>query len=249
MKTNYLIYYILKLITKGQEWQYKNLNGQGQKPKFYFTSLQWVAIVISFLFVYTKPTGLSNEIVDYVLSSLSIMTALFLSLIIVIFDKFNNFDFKAEDDKEKVHKFHMWNFFYQFNAITSYAILISSIVIVLLILTLLFGKEIDVSKYELVSLHSFNKESILLFFKLLFVYLVRFVIVYFLLDFFILCIYAISAIFQYVSNEFMKKNPNIKVNREETIDITLEKEYGKLPQYLKIVFIISFLLAVLYLFL
>ncbi|MFQ9317271.1 hypothetical protein [Dysgonomonas mossii] len=249
MKTNYLIYYILKLITKGQEWQYKNLNGQGQKPKFYFTSLQWVAIVISFLFVYTKPTGFSNEIVDYVLSSLSIMTALFLSLIIVIFDKFNNFDFKAEDDKEKVHKFHMWNFFYQFNAITSYAILISSIVIVLLILTLLFGKEIDVSKYELVSLHSLNKESILLFLKLLFVYLVRFVIVYFLLDFFILCIYAISAIFQYVSNEFMKKNPNIKVNREETIDITLEKEYGKLPQYLKIVFIISFLLAVLYLFL
>lgn len=28
MKTNYLIYYVLKLITKGQEWQYKNLNGK-----------------------------------------------------------------------------------------------------------------------------------------------------------------------------------------------------------------------------
>ena len=37
MKTNYLIYYVLKLITKGQEWQYKNLNGKGDRPKLYFT--------------------------------------------------------------------------------------------------------------------------------------------------------------------------------------------------------------------
>lgn len=34
MKTNYLIYYVLKLITKGQEWQYKNLNGKGDRPKY-----------------------------------------------------------------------------------------------------------------------------------------------------------------------------------------------------------------------
>ena len=74
------------------------------------------------------------------------MTALFLSLIIIIFDKFNNFNFKGEGDDEKIHKFHMWNFFYQFNAITSYAILISTSVIILLVFTLMFGKEIDVSQ-------------------------------------------------------------------------------------------------------
>lgn len=118
MKTNYLIYYVLKLITKGQEWQYKNLNGKGDRPKLYFTQLQLIALLISILFVYTKPKGLSNEMINYVLSSLSIMTALFLSLIIIIFDKFNNFNFKGEGDDEKIHKFHMWNFFYQFNAIT-----------------------------------------------------------------------------------------------------------------------------------
>lgn len=95
MKTNYLIYYVLKLITKGQEWQYKNLNGKGDRPKLYFTQLQLIALLISILFVYTKPKGLSNEMINYVLSSLSIMTALFLSLIIIIFDKFNNFNFKG----------------------------------------------------------------------------------------------------------------------------------------------------------
>ena len=84
MKTNYLIYYVLKLITKGQEWQYKNLNGKGDRPKLYFTQLQLIALLISILFVYTKPKGLSNEMINYVLSSLSIMTALFLSLIIII---------------------------------------------------------------------------------------------------------------------------------------------------------------------
>ena len=153
-----------------------------------------IALLISILFVYTKPKGLSNEMINYVLSSLSIMTALFLSLIIIIFDKFNNFNFKGEGDDEKIHKFHMWNFFYQFNAITSYAILISTSVIILLVFTLMFGKEIDVSQYTFVSYKLVTFESILLFLKLLFVYSIRIVIAYFLLDFFILCIYAISSI-------------------------------------------------------
>ena len=235
MKTNYLLYYVLKLITKGQEWQYKNLNGKGDRPKLYFTQLQLIALLISILFVYTKPKGLSNEMINYVLSSLSIMTALFLSLIIIIFDKFNNFNFKGEGDDEKIHKFHMWNFFYQFNAITSYAILISTSVIILLVFTLMFGKEIDVSQYTFVSYKLVTFESILLFLKLLFVYSIR-----------ILCIYAISSIFQYVSNEFIKERPNIKVNREESINDTMQEEYGNLPKYLKIIFIISFILAMLY---
>lgn len=248
MKTNYLIYYVLRLITKGQEWQYKNLNGNGNKPKLYFTQLQWVALFISILFVYTKPKGLSSEMINYVLSSLSVMTALFLSLIIIIFDKFNSFNFNGEDDEEKIHKFHMWNFFYQFNAITSYAILISTTVIILLVFTLMFGKETDVSQYTFVSFKLITLESIVIFLKLSFVYLIRLAIVYFLLDFFILCIYAISSIFQYVSNEFIKERPNIKINREESIRNTMQKEYGNLPKYLKIFFIISFVLAILYVF-
>lgn len=248
MKTNYLIYYVLRLITKGQEWQYKNLNGNGNKPKLYFTQLQWVALLISILFVYTKPKGLSSEMINYVLSSLSVMTALFLSLIIIIFDKFNSFNFNGEDDEEKIHKFHMWNFFYQFNAITSYAILISTTVIILLVFTLMFGKETDVSQYTFVSFKLITLESIVIFCKLSFVYLIRLAIVYFLLDFFILCIYAISSIFQYVSNEFIKERPTIKINREESIRNTMQKEYGNLPKYLKIFFIISFVLAILYVF-
>lgn len=248
MKTNYLIYYVLRLITKGQEWQYKNLNGNGNKPKLYFTQLQWVALLISILFVYTKPKGLSSEMINYVLSSLSVMTALFLSLIIIIFDKFNSFNFNGEDDEEKIHKFHMWNFFYQFNAITSYAILISTTVIILLVFTLMFGKETDVSQYTFVSFKLITLESIVIFCKLSFVYLIRLAIVYFLLDFFILCIYAISSIFQYVSNEFIKERPSIKINREESIRNTMQKEFGNLPKYLKIFFIISFVLAILYVF-
>ena len=196
MKTNYLIYYVLKLITKGQEWQYKKLNGKGDRPKLYFTQLQLIALLISILFVYTKPKGLSNEMINYVLSSLSIMTALFLSLIIIIFDKFNNFNFKGEGDDEKIHKFHMWNFlFINLMRLHHMRFLISTSVIILLVFTLMFGKEIDVSQYTFVSYKLVTFESILLFLKLLFVYSIRIVIAYFLLDFFILCIYAISSIF------------------------------------------------------
>ncbi len=87
MNSNLLIYYLFRLIKDGHEWQYKNLNGKEKKPKFFFSFLQIIALCVSFIFCLYKPTGLTSDATNHILTCLSIMVALFLSLIIVIFDK------------------------------------------------------------------------------------------------------------------------------------------------------------------
>lgn len=222
MNSNFLIYYLFRLIKDGHEWQYKNLNGTGDKPRFYFSFLQFVAIFISILFVVKEPCGLSSTATDYILGCLSIMVALFLSLILVVFDKSK----QILPEESSVTKLHSWNFFYQFNALTSYAILLSVLVIVLIIIGLIFNIKYDLSVYSFLPYSQWNGESITTFGKCSAIVLMRTSIVYFLIDFFIICLYAVCSIYQFIRLDFLKRKPDVQVFNEEEIAKTFKREYG-----------------------
>lgn len=51
MNVSNILYYCLKLIFEGQKWQYQNVTYTNKAPKLYFTSLQWIAILLALLFV------------------------------------------------------------------------------------------------------------------------------------------------------------------------------------------------------
>ena len=106
MNISTLLYYILKLITEGHKWQYQNATCTNKPPKFYFSVLQWIAILLAFIFTLTNNAGLSNDIIDTLLNSLSIMTGLFLALIVVVYDKFKELRFDASSDSG-THWLHM----------------------------------------------------------------------------------------------------------------------------------------------
>ena len=133
MNTSNLLFYILNLISEEQKWQYQNATCTNTKPKLYFTTLQWIAILLASIFVLTNHSGLSTDIIDFLLSSLSIMTGLFLALIVIVYDKFKELDFNVETDEDKINKLKSWNYLRQFNALTSYSIFIALIVISILI--------------------------------------------------------------------------------------------------------------------
>ncbi len=223
MNSNFLIYYLFRLIKDGHEWQYKNLNGKGDKPRFYFSFLQFVAIFISILFVIKEPTGLSSNATDYILGCMSIMVALFLSLILVVFDKSKQL---VTEKDSSVTKLHSWNFFYQFNALTSYAILLSVLVIILIVIELIFNIEYDLSIYHFLPYSQWNRESIVTFVECIAIVLMRICIVYFLIDFFIICLYAVCSIYQFIRLDFLKRKPEIQVFNEEEIAKTFKREYG-----------------------
>jgi len=221
MKLDYLIFYIYRLIKDGHEWQYKNLNGIGKKPTLYFSFLQIIAIFIGIAFIVYKPEGFYRDATDSILGCLSIMVALFLSLILVVFDKSKNIK-----SVENVEELHSMNFFYQFFTLVSYAVLLSVLVIVLILINIVFNLEINLLNYNFIDLSLWNKETITTFFKCSLIICIRFSIVYFLVDFFIICLYAICSIYQFVRLGFMKSKPKIKVNNEEPVDSTFEREFG-----------------------
>lgn len=182
MSSNFLIYYLFRLIKDGHEWQYKNLNGKGNKPKLYFSFLQIIAIFVSILFVLEEPNGLSSNATEQILSCLSIMVALFLSLILVTFEKSKQSDF---EEKPPVSKLHTWNFFYQFNALTSYAILLSILVIILIIVELIFNINFNLTNYYYIDYPLWDKNAIISFICCSTITIMRICIIYYLIDFFL----------------------------------------------------------------
>jgi len=228
MSVSNLLYYILNLIVEGQKWQYQNATCTNKKPKLYFTTLQWMAILLSAIFVLTNHTGLNTDIIDFLLSSLSIMTGLFLALIVVVYDKFKELDFNVESDEDKINKVKSWNYLRQFNALTSYSIFIALIVISILIGSLLYGYQTNISDIQFA--RSVNSIDVCLTIKIASIIIVRFCMVYFLLDFFILTIYAVSSLFQFINIEMLSKKPPYNINERMVLSDTktLKEKYPKL---------------------
>lgn len=246
MNASVLLYYILKLISEGHKWQYQNVTCTNKRPKLYFTVLQWIAILIAFIFVLSNNKGLSTDTIDTLLNSLSIMTGLFLALIVVVYDKFKELRFDANSDSEKINSLKSWNYLQQFNALASYAIFISLIVILILIGSLLYGQQIDFSNAYIVA--SIEDINICLSVKIMMVCMARFSVVYFLLDFFILTIYAITSLFQLINLEMLSKQPryNIKENKVIADKVILKKNYPKLFIIAKIIIGIAIIGVIVY---
>lgn len=224
MKLNYLIYYIIKLINEGHKWQYQNLTYSGTKPKLWFSGLQIFAIVAAIAFVFLQPEGLLREnVIDYILSSLSILTGIYLSLLVFVYDRYKLIDFNKMQDEYK--RIRTWSFYSQLNSLISYSILVAIVVIVVLIASLLYGTPTDISNYMFVDEFSFT--SVVLFLRLSFVVLMRLTMVYFLIDFFILCIYIVSGIFHFIHVDMEINNPNLTISKTISVRKQLMKEHRK----------------------
>lgn len=238
MNNDALIFYLCRLIKDGHKWQYTNINGKCHKPVLYFTFLQLFAIFISIWFVFSNPTGLSSTAKEYIINCLSILVALFLSLLLLIFDKSK----QISTETSSVRRLQRWNFFYQFNALTSYAILLSILDIILIVVGIIFNINCDLSKYHFVPYSQWNFTSIIDFIKCSFVAISRGFVVYFFIDFFIICFYAVCSIYQFTSVDLLNRKVDICVYNEEDIKISFKREFGF--NILRIKIFVSFIFVV-----
>lgn len=242
MKANYLIYFLLKLINEGHKWQYKTLNNNGGRPTFWFSNLQICALIVASIFIFKSPLGFSNDLIDYIISSLSILTGLYLSLVIFINDKFKDVEWDKIEGSDKIHQ---WSFYSQFNALTSYSILIAITVIVILFGKQMLGTETNIMEYEWTNL---SVSSAIIFFKNTFVVVIRFITVYFLLDFFILCVYTVISLFHYTNRGMEKYAPKEIATKEISINQSLKEKFGWQVKLVIIITAVICFLAIIYLF-
>lgn len=200
--------FIVSVVQEGNRLQKRNINGETLTSRR-FTNMQIVIIVVSAFALLIIPRGFTDNFAGFVISFLGIFIGLFTNIIIWMYDKsrslFENYITKDEIEKVKVKQIK--NYMVQFTGLTSYSILISILIIVLLLVTLATNSiSVDINKYSLIT--DFKKLSfynIVLFLKMSLILIYRFSIIYFLLLFFIITTFSTTSYFSFLMTEYKKK--------------------------------------------
>lgn len=204
MRLPLLLYYIYQLVSEGHMWQYQNVTLTNKKPLFPFSIPQIIAILIAAISVWLNPKGIDTTTIDLLLSSLSILTGFLIAVAVIVYDKYKELPKNLTTDVEKIDFFKAYNFLRQYNALSMYAILLALVSIIMLLLNLLFGNNVDVSKFCLShSIHTVDWSSTIVCISVL---LFRFVLIYFIFDFFIITIYSICSLYSFINLQMSKSS-------------------------------------------
>jgi hypothetical protein len=205
--------YIKNLVCDAFKWQKVGI-GQKQdeidkiKTHWYsFSKMQIVFIVLSILYITFKNNGFSFDLIGYILAMFSIFVGLLLSLLISMFDKFNDTDFSSKNSGIVVEAYtkKLKNYFIQFNTLTTYSILLALLNIILLSFYYIFdflNESISI-KFLVINV----KENICFewyYIKHVIILIHRMITIYFFLDFFYLLIYSLTSIYSFINKEYKK---------------------------------------------
>ena len=204
---------IVPLIQHGKKWQYVSLNGEETSPRFYFSSVQFVIIVVSLILTAWLRQGLSEDLMGYIISAFSISVSLFMSLLVNIFDKFEktNFDTTNASDSDITRLLQKKHFFKKFISITSYLVATSILIIVLCSLTYMLPISCFVISPDNIVL---DVKKIDWVFTLMNVVVIayRTCLLYFIMNYLLLTLFVTGSSFEYYISELdkvkiLKRNP------------------------------------------
>jgi hypothetical protein len=204
--------YLISLIREAHKWQYTDINGHGNAPTLYFLPIQWILLLLSIMLTFfVMQKGISRDFAGYSITALSIFVGLFLSLILMVFDKFHSIDFSKISGNAQVYAIRTKNFFKQFTALTSYSILLALLSLLLLGASM-FGESMTISILEIPNLISGTWHQIVLkIIRVIGVCIYRICTIYFLLNFLYITVYALTSMYDYIKSEYDK----VKIKRDD----------------------------------
>lgn len=205
-----------RLVYDAHIFQYAEVNSstssiEKNKPRYYFTKIQWGLLIISIVIAITTRNGFGKEFAGYVVSALSLFAGLFFSFILMLIDKFQKIDFSPykKDANAQLMPIgiRLKNYYKKATTLSFYIIVLALLCILLLSASLIevpfneiyqfLAKCIPISYIDiwetLWRIASFIVKSIY-----------RGVSIYFLLDFLWITLYLLSSFFDYVGSEYDK---------------------------------------------
>jgi len=195
------------LLKGGIEWQNISINGADELPpgkKYSQTTI--LLFILSILFLFLIPNGLSSDLIGYVIAAFSISVSLFMSLLVSIFDKFENTQFdthnkiKDEIDRLKQKK----NFFKKFISVTSYLVILSIVILILCgAFFVIPGLDKKISVHNLT--YHFHEIDFKLTFKNIGILVYRFILFFMLLNYLLLTAFITASAYDYYISEINNK--------------------------------------------
>lgn len=205
-----LLYYFLSLIQEGHKWQWQDVMNTGKAPILWFSFPQLCAIIFSALYVYGHPSGITDNVIDTLLASMSIVLGFMVAVVILVYDRYREIGSqKAENDDEKIKKLKLVNFLKQYNALSFYAIFLGINVIIMMIGTLMFGQELDIKEFIT---RDWKEARLLPMLDGLFVGFFRVALIYFVLDFYLITFYAVCSLFQFINVQMLSVKCSYQIN-------------------------------------
>lgn len=196
------------------------------KKRNYFRVLKFASLVIAIILTVFVSTGINKDFAGYIISALSIFIGLNISLIIMLFDKFNstNFDTNNKTYKDKVKLLKHRNFFMQFTSLTAYSIILSLVLIVLLSICFSqhFTSSISISEkiayvWEMMKTDWTPGWSWKIFMFALWqatILVIRCFTYYLLFYFIIILFYSVGSAYAYISQEYENKKIELYKDRK-----------------------------------
>lgn len=204
------------LVSDAHLFQYAEVNSttsniEKNKPRYYFTKIQWGILMISVVVSITTVDGFGKDFAGYVVSALSLFAGLFFSFILMLIDKFQKIDFSPykKDVNAQLMPIgvRLKNYYKKATTLSFYIIVLALLCILLLSASLLsipfheicqFVEKIISASYidvwkTIWEISSFIVKSVY-----------RGVSIYFLLDFLWITLYLLSSFFDYVGSEYDK---------------------------------------------
>lgn len=200
---------LFDLVSEAHKWEYTEINDNreksaAKKPKCYYTTAQWILLILSVLIVVLRPCSISVDFAGYIISGLSLFVGLLFSIVVSLFDKFKNIDFKEYSKNVNADLYpegvRLKNYFKKTIILTLYTAILAIICILMLSITLLFEKmSINVDVVEIFINYGKYKWHFLVLSGLLFVY--RVTLFYFLLNFIYITKQLVTSFYDYMVSE------------------------------------------------
>lgn len=203
---------LIDLLKDAHKWEYTEINdnkekSQRKKPKFFFTRFQWVLLLISVCCTVLCPNGLNSDFAGYIISGMSLFVGLLFTLVVSLFDKFNDTDFEKYKRTNNADLYpigvRLKNFFKKSIILTLYTAIIAIACILMLALILMSDKmntPIDVFS----AVQFYTDCGIMFCIKAALLLVYRTILFYLLLNFIYITKQMITSFYDYMVSEIDK---------------------------------------------
>ncbi len=188
-----LIKYLKIIRDKSHKYDRTDINGHKVKSSKIFLR-QVLFVLITVVLLLTSLDGFSERLLEYCVSALSILTGLFITVLVFVSEKIpnketNNVNTSA---KERAIKIQMYNYYKQFSFMIGRTTVLSVFCLIIIFFLIQIGTSYN--PFEYIVAHQINIESVFLFLKITINLVLRFLFIYWMIRIFYNTLFAVSSL-------------------------------------------------------